>query len=88
MIYALGWRIGSLLSRRCYTAKRFVQLVSQCFGDIVGGQVARNISQCNIPCNGQRQDKLQEPLPKVELSSTFRAACLAMILAVAGYVAL
>ena len=41
--------------RRCYTAKCFVQLVSQCFGDIVAGQVARNISQCNIPCNSQNR---------------------------------
>ena len=31
------------------------------------------------------RDKLQELLRKVELSSTFRATCLAMILAVAGY---
>ena len=38
---------------RCYTVKCFVQLVAQCFGDFVAGQVARNISQCNIPCNGQ-----------------------------------
>ena len=30
--------------RRCYTVKCFVQLVSQCFGNIVAGQVARNIS--------------------------------------------
>ena len=29
-----------------------------------------------------------EPLPKVQLSSTFRATCLATILAVAGYVTL
>ena len=34
------------------------------------------------------RDKLQEPLPKVELSSTFRATCLATILAVTGYVTL
>ena len=27
--------------------KCFVQLVSQCFGDIVAEQVARSISQCN-----------------------------------------
>ena len=26
--------------RRCYTVKCSVQLVSQCFGDIVAGQVA------------------------------------------------
>ena len=32
----------------------------------------------------QIRDKLQEPLPKVELGSTFRATCLATILAVAG----
>ena len=31
------------------------------------------------------RDKLQEPLPKVELSSTFRATCLPTIIAVAGY---
>ena len=42
----------------------------------MAGQVARNISQ------------LQEPLPKVELSSPFRATCLATILAVAGYATL
>ena len=34
---------------RCYTVKCFVQLVSQCIGDVVAGQIARNISQCNIP---------------------------------------
>ena len=32
-----------------------MQLVSQCFGDIVAGQVLRNISQCNIPQNGQNR---------------------------------
>ena len=41
--------------RRCNTMKCFVQLVSQCFGDIVAGQVARDISQCNIPCNSQNR---------------------------------
>ena len=38
--------------------------------------------------HGSLRDKLQEPLPKVELSSTFRATCLATILAVARYVTL
>ena len=35
--------------RCCYTTtvKCFVHLVWQCFGDILAGQVARNISQCN-----------------------------------------
>ena len=65
--------------------KCFVELALQCFGDIVVGQVARNISQCRPKL---LRDKLQEPLPKVELSSTFRATCLATILAVAGYVTL
>ena len=46
---------SSVHLRRCYTVKCFVQLVSQCFSDIVAGQVARNISQCNIPCNGQNR---------------------------------
>ena len=32
------------------------------------------------------RDKLQEPLPKVELSSTFRTTFLATILAIAGYI--
>ena len=45
----------SWYERRCYTMKCFVQLVSRCFGDIVAGQVARDISQCNIPCNGQNR---------------------------------
>ena len=39
--------------RHCYTVKCFVQLVSHCLCDIVAGQVARNVSQCNIPCIGQ-----------------------------------
>ena len=49
-----GRELISLL-RRCYTLICFVQLVSQCFADIVAGQVARNISQCNVPCNGQNR---------------------------------
>ena len=47
--------LGSLALRRCYTVKCFVQLVSQCFGDIVAEQVAQNISQCNILCNCQNR---------------------------------
>ena len=35
--------LNKLYLRRRYTVKCFVQLVSQCFGDIVAGQVARNI---------------------------------------------
>ena len=34
------------------------------------------------------RDKLQEPLPNIELSSAFRGTCLATILSVAGYVTL
>ena len=63
--------------------KCFVQLVSQCLGDIVAGQVARNISQCNIPGNGQNRCETS-----CKNRSTFRATCLATILAVAGYVTL
>ena len=67
--------------------KSFVKLVSQCFGDTVAGQVARNISQCRehtLQRPKSLRDKLQDPLPKVELGSTFRATCLATILVVAG----
>ena len=55
----------------------FVLLVSQCFGDIVVEQNARNILQCNIPCNGQKllRGKLQELLLRVELRSTFPFPC-------------
>ena len=36
--------------RGCYTVKYFVQLLSQCLG-----QVARNFTQCNIPCKGRNR---------------------------------
>ena len=45
------------LLRRCYTVKCFVQLVSQCFGDIVVELIARNSSQCNIPCKSTYTDR-------------------------------
>ena len=54
-----GWCKGTLgivyIKALGYTVKCFEQLVSQCFGDTVVGQVARNISQCDIPCNGQNR---------------------------------
>ena len=62
-----------------------VQLVSHCFGDIVAGQVARNISQCNIPCNGQNLFETS-CTNLILLSATAIATCLATILSVAGYV--
>ena len=66
------------IRRGCYTVKCFVQLVSQCFGDIVAGQVARNISQDNIPCNGQNRCETScksRCAPKVELSH-LRSKCI------------
>ena len=60
-------------------------LVSLFFGDTVAEQVARNISQCNIPCNGQNRFETSCK-SRAESSSTFRATCLATILAAAGYV--
>ena len=76
--------------RRCYTVTCLVQLVSQCCGDTVAGQVARNILKCNIPCNGQKslRDKLHETKNLILLSATALATCPATILAVAGYVTL
>ena len=47
--------------------KCFVQLVSQCFGDIVAGQVERNISQCNSAFKRHKTVAKR----KVEPNSTF-----------------
>ena len=68
-----------------------MQLVWQCFGVIVAAQVARNISQCDIPRNGQNRCETSSTKSrtfKILLSATALATCLATILAVAGYVTL
>ena len=65
----LSHGLKALLPRGCYTVECFVQLVSQCFCDIIAGQVARNISLCTYPATAKIVAR--QIARKVELNSTF-----------------
>ena len=67
----------------------FVQLVSQCFGDIVAGQVHETFHRVTYPATAKivaRQ--VARAVAESRIKFYFRATCLATILAVAGYVTL